>query len=429
MATGTVEGERKADASPRPKVRLSPVGFWSYSRHDDEFSRGRLSQLRALLLAELRTQYGRNGVQLFQDVSAIPHGADWERITTGAIDESTFFIPIVTPFYMQSEWCARETKLFEVRERTIFDTYSDLSRDRRRIFPLLWIDVTGIEPIDEAAMAAIRAAQWCDFSNLRHRNLEQDEQVLAKVAAFAKSIVDVLQLRIEAPLTAEEREQSERDAEEARRREEEAARDAERQRALEEAAATAEATRLETQEERQRRERQQSQRLTANRRERHEAALRARADRFAALLRSRKLWWGAGAALLALLAILILPRLFGGVKPRPAIEAVPGSAPAPANETAATVPDAAPDLGGPPLPPEGQWLLGRWCVGGNRANVQTISREGDRLVIAFSGRQQTERIRESSSVSVSTDVATYARRRDAVLVSEPGYSFRLEACR
>jgi hypothetical protein len=222
MGNGAVDGgSTGAKLSPRPRIRLSPIGFWSYSRNDDIFSQGRISKLRSLLLAELRTQYGRDDVQLFQDVSEIQPGADWERATSGAVDQSTFFIPVVSPFYLQSEWCAREAKMFEARERMIFDTYPDLPRDRRRIFPLLWIDVREIDPVDEEAFTAVRAAQWSDFTKLRHRNLEQDEEVLAKVAAFAKSIVDVLQRRVEAPLGEEEKAQIAREAEEAQRRAEE----------------------------------------------------------------------------------------------------------------------------------------------------------------------------------------------------------------
>jgi len=61
-------------------MMLKPIGFWSYSSTDDEYSRGRLSQLRALLAAELQQKIGRSlKVNIFQDVAAIPPGAEWER--------------------------------------------------------------------------------------------------------------------------------------------------------------------------------------------------------------------------------------------------------------------------------------------------------------------------------------------------------------
>ena len=61
-------------------ARLLPIGFLSYSREDDSDADGRLSQLRAMLAAELRSLFGRNaGVRLFQDVAMIAYGDQWEQ--------------------------------------------------------------------------------------------------------------------------------------------------------------------------------------------------------------------------------------------------------------------------------------------------------------------------------------------------------------
>src|SRR5260221_7476555 len=70
------------------------VGFFSYSRKDDEYSNGILSRLRASIHDELRLQLGRD-IRLWQDTAAIPHGTLWEEEIRRAIAESTFFIPIV----------------------------------------------------------------------------------------------------------------------------------------------------------------------------------------------------------------------------------------------------------------------------------------------------------------------------------------------
>ena len=67
-------------------IMLSPIGFWSYSNTDDDHSRGRLSQLRALLASELQQKIGRKlKVNIFQDVAAIPPGAEWEKQIRDAI--------------------------------------------------------------------------------------------------------------------------------------------------------------------------------------------------------------------------------------------------------------------------------------------------------------------------------------------------------
>jgi hypothetical protein len=75
------------------------------------------------------------------------------------------------------------------------------------------------------------------------------------------------------------------------------------------------------------------------------------------------------------------------------------------------------------------WLYGRWCVDGDRRMVQTISGDERRLITDFSGQRQVEEVRRSAIDSVATDVATYSRRGNGVVVSEPGYSYRLEECR
>src|SRR5437868_12324058 len=107
-----MEAQSKSGAT----LRLPPVGFWSYARQDDELSDGRLTRLRVLLAQELQQQYGRERVQLFQDMNAIAHGSDWESEIHKALDQSTFFIPILTPNFIQSEWCCREVALFLERE-------------------------------------------------------------------------------------------------------------------------------------------------------------------------------------------------------------------------------------------------------------------------------------------------------------------------
>jgi len=456
MASGKVErGSAGAKPFPRPRVRLSPVGFWSYSRNDDQFSRGRLSQLRSLLLAELRTQYGRDDIQLFQDVSAIPSGADWERVTSGAIGDSTFFIPIITPFYMQSEWCARETKMFEAREQTIFETYPDLPRDRRRIFPLLWIDITGSEPVDEAAFAAVRAAQWTDFSDIRHRNLENNEDALAKIAAFARDIVDVLQLRVAAPLSAEEKAQLARDAEEAERRaEEERGRqraeeaEKERLRALErERLAVVEAERLAAQEERDRlaneaRKQQEAEQAEAARKweaERQKAEAEQEAQRRAGrgadiargahLLRRPALWLVAGAAVVLFVLALWAMRSSGN-------RADQNVAAVAENDVAATVADvdaaaamtanAAAPVAAPG--PAIDWLFRRWSIQGNCGRPWTISREGNRIISVSGGQRDVETIQGTSEAEIRTDRNIYRRNGDNVDVVNDTYPYQLRPC-
>src|SRR5688500_5243551 len=152
-STGGGDTIADAGSAARERVRLRPVGFWSYSRQDDELSFGKLSNLRKLLMAEVQQQYGKERVQIFQDAAAIVHGAEWEREIRASLADATFFIPIITPNFIQSEWCSREVSIFLEREQDLYRTYPDLPR-RGRILPILLIDVSEVEPHDPAVLAA-----------------------------------------------------------------------------------------------------------------------------------------------------------------------------------------------------------------------------------------------------------------------------------
>ena len=112
---------------------LKPTGFWSYATEDDRAARGRLTGLGKVLAGALQGKVGRQKVDLFQDSAALLHGGDWAQQIEVALENSTFFVPIVTPGFLQSEWCMKEVALFRaIEERR---GRADL------IFPIHYIDV------------------------------------------------------------------------------------------------------------------------------------------------------------------------------------------------------------------------------------------------------------------------------------------------
>jgi hypothetical protein len=68
------------------------VGFFSYSREDDQGSRGALSALRDAIQSELSAQLGRSHTdfRVWQDKAAIPLGTLWENQISDAINQSFF---------------------------------------------------------------------------------------------------------------------------------------------------------------------------------------------------------------------------------------------------------------------------------------------------------------------------------------------------
>ena len=78
------------------------VGFFSYSRDDDEDSKGALSALRERIQRELRGQLGRSmkAFRLWQDKEAIAPGKLWQAEIKAAIErplaEPTLCFPSCT---------------------------------------------------------------------------------------------------------------------------------------------------------------------------------------------------------------------------------------------------------------------------------------------------------------------------------------------
>ena len=171
------------------------VGFFSYSRDDDHDSEGGLTLLRRRIQSELRGQLGRSEktLRLFQDAEAIPPGTLWEGEISGAIEQSAFFIPIISPRVIQSEHCGVEFRKFLEREKTLGRT--DL------IFPILYIDVPELHEDhiwrNHPTLSVIGARQyvnWCDF------RFELDgPQVRRAIAQFCTKIGATLRRDIAAP--------------------------------------------------------------------------------------------------------------------------------------------------------------------------------------------------------------------------------------
>jgi TIR domain len=163
------------------------VGFFSYSRGDDEYAGGALSRLRARILNELRLQLGRD-VRLWQDTSAIPHGALWGDEIKQAIAESAFFIPIVTPSAVASSHCRTEFELFQAREVEL--------RRKDLIFPVLYIKVPALGIDDQRrqndVLETIHARQYADWTKIRQRDIASFE-VGQQIETYCQDIVGALQ--------------------------------------------------------------------------------------------------------------------------------------------------------------------------------------------------------------------------------------------
>jgi tetratricopeptide (TPR) repeat protein len=191
------------------------VGFFSYSREDDEGSGGRLSKLRERIQEELRGQLGRTkrDFRLWQDKVAIAHGELWEDTIKKGISESVFFIPIITPTAVKSRFCKFEFETFLAREK-------ELGRSNL-VFPILYIPIPALADDrwhQDPLLAIIGSRQYEQWQNLRQLDPSSTEVAL-RVEKFCENICKALQ---QPWLSPQERQEAEtrRRTEEERRREE-----------------------------------------------------------------------------------------------------------------------------------------------------------------------------------------------------------------
>jgi cytochrome c2 len=243
------------------------VGFFSYSREDDNDSLGALSALRSRIQGELRAQLGRTGktFRLWQDKEAIPFGAMWETEIKNAAAQSAFFIPIITPTVVASPYCRFELEAFLAREAEL--GRSDL------VFPVLYIDVPALEDSarrqNDPVLALIAKRQYVDWRKLRHRAIHTTD-VSEAVEQFCRHIRDALNKPC---LSPEERVAQEKAAALQRAEDERKRQEAENQRQEEEARKRAAAVRERERadEEQRQREEDAEQRRAEERRRRDEA--------------------------------------------------------------------------------------------------------------------------------------------------------------
>jgi peptidylprolyl isomerase len=165
------------------------IGFFSYSRDDDESYKGRLSALREAIHQELSAQLGRSkkAFRLWQDREAIAPGKLWELEITNAVEQSVFFIPIVTPRAVNSDYCKFEFESFLTRERGL--GRADL------VFPILYVPVPALE--DEArwrghpVLSVIAKRQYVDWQTFRYADVHTPT-MREEIARFAFRIVEAL---------------------------------------------------------------------------------------------------------------------------------------------------------------------------------------------------------------------------------------------
>lgn len=140
------------------------AAFMSYVHSDDRY--GHVKNFHERLSHEVKTLVGLE-FPIFLDSEDIRTGQTWQRRIDEALDESLFFIPILTPSFFNSDYCRAELRRFLERERKV-------KRDDL-IFPVYFVDTRALNEeelrAEDDLASVIASRQYADWRNLRHEPL------------------------------------------------------------------------------------------------------------------------------------------------------------------------------------------------------------------------------------------------------------------
>lgn len=147
-------------ADPDSSTLLTPVKiFCSYRRADnDNIFKNTVSHLIEDMKSLHEAETGRT-LEIFFDRDDLGWGTNFRDAIDQAVHEATFFMPIVTARYLDSEWCRYEFLTFYSKSRAL--------RVTELILPIVLAGVSLIQTDSPDKIAAtIADIQYSDWSNL-----------------------------------------------------------------------------------------------------------------------------------------------------------------------------------------------------------------------------------------------------------------------
>ena len=129
--------------------------FLSYTRNKDQFLK--VSAFRKRLEAEIGIRVP--GSQVFQDKHHFQEGDHFPEVLASELRQSDVLLVLLSPAWLQSEWCRREFALFT-------DDSANTNR-LHQILPVLWVDTPemtagSVDPVARV-LASINYADWRDL--------------------------------------------------------------------------------------------------------------------------------------------------------------------------------------------------------------------------------------------------------------------------
>jgi CheY-like chemotaxis protein len=163
------------------------LAFLSYTRKDDEFFGGYITAFRKMLENAVQVVTGETSFQVFQDIDGIVIGENWEKKLDEAIHGSSFFVPMLSPLFFNSQHCREEVEKFLEHERTL--KRSDL------ILPIYFLTTAKLEKEEEKTkdplateFAKRQLFDWRQQANVPLQDPAGREAILALARAVANAL-------------------------------------------------------------------------------------------------------------------------------------------------------------------------------------------------------------------------------------------------
>ncbi|MDX3782501.1 toll/interleukin-1 receptor domain-containing protein [Streptomyces europaeiscabiei] len=150
----------KREAEAIPAMSANPVGFWCYSRRDDELDGGRIRRLSEYIADEFEIITGER-LEIFLDDSSISWGDAWRTRIESALASATFLIPVITPRFLKSQECRKEVITFSGHA-------ASLGLDNL-LLPIHYVNVPQItdDHSNDEVVTLLSRRQFLDWRDLR----------------------------------------------------------------------------------------------------------------------------------------------------------------------------------------------------------------------------------------------------------------------
>lgn len=164
---------------------MSNQVFISYSSIKD--LDGTVSEFHENLQNEIQVNSDPS-VTVFLDKDGIKTGSNWQGSLSGALDQCTVFVILLSPSWLHSEWCRKEYLYFRSLQAT---------DSKKIIIPLRWVNTTMADAQHDTEkqeiMKQLNEIQQVNWLELKYnRDYKQSESLRRAVGELAVTIADFI---------------------------------------------------------------------------------------------------------------------------------------------------------------------------------------------------------------------------------------------